>query len=132
QPALYLDHLDAAIDALASQELGHAVAETPGSHSSDSIAAESRMPGDRRHRRREDLDAAPPLSLPKRRGRFRGHEEPMVQFRNAPGGFAPGALRSYRSIPPQKVTHGQAMRDLRQGAAVRTPRQSRQEPGQPE
>src|SRR5207248_255360 len=32
----------------------------------------------------------------------------------------------------RKVTHGQAMRDLRQDAAVRTPRQPRQEPGQPE
>src|SRR5665213_1866544 len=32
----------------------------------------------------------------------------------------------------RKVAHGQALRDLRQRAAIRTPRQSRQEPGQPE
>src|SRR6266851_9747280 len=34
--------------------------------------------------------------------------------------------------PNRKVPHGQALRDLRQGAAIRTPRQSRQEPGEPE
>src|SRR5216684_7756434 len=34
--------------------------------------------------------------------------------------------------PNRKVPHGQALRDLRQRAAIRTPRQSRQEPGQPE
>src|SRR5450759_4468279 len=39
---------------------------------------------------------------------------------------------SFSSTPNRKVPHGQALRDLRQGAAIRTPRQSRQEPGQPE
>src|SRR5260370_18302128 len=36
------------------------------------------------------------------------------------------------NFPNRKVRHGQALRDLRQGAAIRTPRQPRQEPGQPE
>src|SRR4029077_15023674 len=56
----------------------------------------------------------------------------MVQF-GSPGRetLTPGAPREL-SIPNRKVAHGQAMRDMRQRAAVRTPRQSRQEPGQPE
>src|SRR5207247_3339180 len=52
----------------------------------------------------------------------------MVQF---------GSARKRRNVvarpnSSRKVTHGQAMRDLRQDAAVRTPRQPRQEPGEPE
>src|SRR5258708_6560553 len=39
---------------------------------------------------------------------------------------------SFSGLPNRKVPHGQALRHLRQRAAIRTPRQSRQEPGQPE
>src|SRR5229473_2070790 len=55
-------------------------------------------------------------------------ERLMVQFGSArQRSFLVARLNSRR-----KVLHGQAMRDLRQDAAVRTSRQSRQEPGQPE
>src|SRR4029077_8187579 len=43
-----------------------------------------------------------------------------------------GLLVLVVQTPNRKVPHGQALRDLRQGAAIRTPRKSRQEPGQPE
>src|SRR5258708_6374950 len=44
-----------------------------------------------------------------------------------------GAFSSSLSgLPHRKGPHGQALRDLRQRTAIRTPRQSRQEPGQPE
>src|SRR5438477_13197647 len=42
------------------------------------------------------------------------------------------ALLRPSPTPTRKVTHGQTLRDLRQDAAVRTSRQPRQEPGQPE
>src|ERR1700694_5735597 len=45
---------------------------------------------------------------------------------------SPGLSRLVVWTPNQKVPHGQALRDLRQRAAIRTPRKSRQEPGQPE
>src|SRR5260370_28628938 len=52
----------------------------------------------------------------------------MVQFGSArKRSFLVARLNSR-----QKVLHGQAMRDLRQDAAIRTSRQSRQEPGQPQ
>src|SRR5690348_14399467 len=56
----------------------------------------------------------------------------MVQFTSAlqpPRGFG---RSSDPSTPSRKVTHGQTVRDLRQDAAVRTSRQPREEPGQPE
>src|SRR5258708_39182744 len=43
-----------------------------------------------------------------------------------------GCSRLLVWTPNRKVPHGQALRDLRKRAAIRTPRQSRQEPGQPE
>jgi hypothetical protein len=54
----------------------------------------------------------------------------MVQFAFArqPPGRLVGALFELK----RKDFHGQAMRNLRQDAAVRAPRQSRQEPGEPE
>src|ERR1700694_5485902 len=45
---------------------------------------------------------------------------------------SPGLSRLVVWTPNQKVPHGQALRDLRQRAAIRTSRKSRQEPGQPE
>src|SRR5579864_2113570 len=54
---------------------------------------------------------------------------PMVQFTSAD---SPSRRHPLSSDSNRKVPHGQALRDLRQGAAIRTPRQSRQEPGQPE
>src|SRR5437867_11442681 len=53
----------------------------------------------------------------------------MVQFGSARKRLFAGACLFDSS---RKVTHGQAVRDLRQDAAVRTSRQPRQEPGQPE
>src|SRR5450759_2636003 len=52
----------------------------------------------------------------------------MVQF----GSPATVARVFFVCTPNRKVPHGQTLRDLRQRAAIRTPRQSRQEPGQPE
>src|ERR1700694_5665656 len=54
---------------------------------------------------------------------------PMVQF----GSVTPRNDAGFRSdSPTSEMPHGQALRDLRQRAAIRTPRQPRQEPGQPE
>src|SRR5690242_14280782 len=55
---------------------------------------------------------------------------PMVQFTSARKLPLPDRALAVNSS--RKVPHGQAVRNLRQDAAVRTSRQSRQEPGQPE
>src|SRR5258708_5739395 len=60
-----------------------------------------------------------------------GLENPLYHSAHPPP--SGGAFSSSLSgLPNRKVPHGQALRDLRQRAAIRTPRQSRQEPGQPE
>src|SRR5205814_10180094 len=53
----------------------------------------------------------------------------MVQFESARKRLFAAACAL---ISRQKVLHGQTVRDLRQDAAVRTSREPRQEPGQPE
>src|SRR6267142_1658554 len=60
---------------------------------------------------------------------FEAMGKPMVQFGSA---RSQGASSFSSPTPNRKVPHGQALRDLRQRAAIRTSRQSRQEPGQPE
>src|SRR5438094_8133877 len=52
-------------------------------------------------------------------------------YNSRPRASDPALLRASPN-PRRKVTHGQTLRDLRQDAAVRTSRQPRQEPGQPE
>src|SRR2546427_6007698 len=52
----------------------------------------------------------------------------MVQF----GSARKRSSAESRLFPRRKVNHGQTVRDLRQDAAVRTSRQPREEPGQPE
>src|ERR1700686_5098483 len=62
---------------------------------------------------------------------FEAMKRPWYNSVRSPANSAARACCS-AVIPNRKVPHGQALRDLRQGAAIRTPRQSRQEPGQPE
>src|SRR6267378_468874 len=56
----------------------------------------------------------------------------MVQFGSARKRSGVDARSLFELLPTRKVNHGQTVRDLRQDAAVRTSRQPREEPGQPE
>src|SRR6266568_417813 len=60
---------------------------------------------------------------------FEAMRNPMVQFNSArKRSLAVARL----STPGGRCSNGQTVRDLRQNAPIRTSRQSRQEPGQPE
>src|SRR5438067_4578177 len=135
QSIVLLDHVDALVHVLTPEQLGEAVAEAAAGHPADAIAAGGGVSCDRGHRRRKYLDSAPLPGLDQGGGRFTGgwgghqrahgtiHVRAEALFERWP---APGFHSS------RKVTHGQTVRDLRQDAAVRTSRQPRQEPGQPE